>query len=110
MEAIAWKHFRSGDVYYYVVQVNNIKGIRAENRVKKDFKDWEFHGEGFDPKVKMTTLMFRKGFSGDDDWINWARQFPHSLVEVGKSGKRKPYKLGADYMNSKRRRRTNVRK
>jgi hypothetical protein len=108
MEAVAWKHFRSGDTYFYVVQINNIKGVRAENRVKKDFKDWDFHGEGFDPKKKAITLMFRRGFTGDDDWIEWAREFPHDLIEVGKSGKKKPYKLGSDYKNSRRGRRSNV--
>jgi len=103
VKGIAWKDFRKGDQYYYVIQVNEIKGKREENRVKKYFKDWSMHGDGYDPSKKEVTLMFRKNFSSEDEWKSWARSFPHRLVEVGKSGKNKPYKLGLDYLNSPRR-------
>tara|TARA_Y100000310_G_C20432569_1_gene692174 strand:- start:62 stop:385 length:324 start_codon:yes stop_codon:yes gene_type:complete len=103
MKGVAWKDFRRGDDYFYVIQLNGIRGKREEKRVKKYFKDWRFHGEGFDPKSKEVTLLFNKSFPSDEDWKSWARLFPHELVEVGKSGKKKPYKLGTDYINSPRR-------
>lgn len=103
MKGVAWKVFRKDDRFFYVVQLNEIKGKREENKIKKIFKEWRFHGEGFDPKKKEVTLLFRKGFSTEDEWKAWARSFPHELVEVGKSGKQKPYKLGTAYLNSPRR-------
>lgn len=104
MEAVAWKHFRSGNDYYYVIQLNNIKGVRQKREIEKHLRDWKFHGEGFDPKNKEMTLLFRKSFDSDESWKSWAQLFPYALIEVGKSGKKKPYKLGLDYINSPRRR------
>jgi hypothetical protein len=46
-------------------------------------------------------------FEEESQWINWARSFPYKLVEMGKSGKMKPYKLGLDYIESPRRKRKN---
>ena len=108
MEAVAWKHFRSGDNYYYIIQLDNIKGARQKKEIQKYLKDWSFHGEGFNPKNKEVTLLFRKSFDSDQSWKSWAQRFPYALVEVGKSGKKKPYKLGLEYINSPRRKR-NVR-
>lgn len=104
MEAVAWKHFRNGNDYFYVIQLDNIKGIRQKNEMEKYLKDWNRHGEGFNPKNKRVTLLFRKSFESDESWKSWAQSFPYTLVELGKSGKKKPYKLGLDYINSRRRR------
>jgi|TARA_R110002051_G_scaffold23599_1_gene59375 hypothetical protein len=102
MKGVAWKDFKNGDKYFYVIQLNGIRGKREEKKIKKIFKEWKFHGEGFDPKKKEITLLFRKGFTSDDEWKSWARSFPHELIEVGKSGKKKPYNLGAAFLNSRR--------
>lgn len=103
MEATAWKHFRSGPDYFYVIQMDDVKGTRQKKEIEKCLKDWNLHGEGFNPKSKKTTLLFRKSFDSDESWKSWAQLFPYALIEVGKSGKRKPYKLGLDYINSPRR-------
>jgi hypothetical protein len=108
MEAVAWKHFRSGKDYFYVIQLNGIKGTRQKKEIEKFLKDWNLHGEGFNPKDKRMTLLFQKSFDSDESWKSWAQLFPYTLVELGKSGKKKPYKLGLDYINSPRRRK-NVR-
>lgn len=103
MEAVAWKNYKSNGKYYYILQVNGIPGVRAEKKVKSILEGWRSHGEGYDPVKKQSTLLFMRGFESDENWIEWGRLFPYSLVEVGKSGKTKPYKLGVAYANSPRR-------
>jgi hypothetical protein len=103
MTCTAWKDFKKGDDFVYVIQLDGIRGKREENRMRKYFESWRYRGDGYDPSNKVTTLFFHKMFPSEDEWKSWARSFPHILVEVGKSGKRKPYKLGFDYINSPRR-------
>ena len=104
MKAVAWKMGKSKDKLIYVVQVDNVKGIRNENKLLKELKEWQHYGEGYDVKQKCKTLMFKHHFETEDEWKSWARSFPYELVEVGKSGKEKPYKLGLAYQNSRYRR------
>ena len=108
MKITAWKTSRIGEKYFYTMQIDNIKGVREENKVKKMFSEWKLQAEGYTPKSKTSTLIFMRSFGSDQDWIDWARQIPYPLVEVGKSGKEKPYKLGLNYINSPRRRRQNA--
>jgi len=104
MKITAWKTSRVGEKYFYTMQIDKIEGIREENRLKKLFSKWKLQAEGYNPKDKTSTLIFFRAFGSDDEWIDWARQVPYPLVEVGKSGKEKPYKLGLNYINSPRRR------
>ena len=107
MKAVAWKLGKSQDKLIYVVQVDNIQGVRNENRLLKQLREWQHYGEGYDAKSKNKTLMFKSHFDTEDEWKDWARAFPYDLVEVGKSGKEKPYKLGLAYQNSRHRRSSN---
>ena len=104
MKAVAWKERKVKDKFMYILQVDVISGVREENRIKKELPDWEARGEGDDASAKVKTIIFKSFFDSEDEWKSWARAFPYQLVEIGKSGKEKPYKLGLDYINSPRRR------
>ena len=104
MNATAWKSKKTIDKHFYVLQVDDIKGKREENRIKKYLKSWENYGHGFDPKKKTISLIFSRPFCSEEEWKTWAREFPYPLIEVGKSGKKKPYKLGLAHQESKRKR------
>ena len=106
MSATGWKHLRIDDSeIIYMVQVDKIKGKRKENKLFKDMSDWSLCGDGFNPKTKETMYIFKKAFESEKEWKSWGRSFPYNLVEISpKSSKRKPYKLGLEYMNNPRRR------
>ena len=104
MKAVASKLGKVKEKLIYVVQVDNIEGVRNEKKVLKEMKEWQHYGEGYDRKSKSKTLMFKYLFDTEDEWKSWARSFPYELVEVGKSGKEKPYKLGLAYQTSRYRR------
>ena len=98
VKATAWKHTIPGSTATYMLQIDHITGKRKENRIRKEFKDWTTLGEGYNPKSKEATLIFKKEFNTDSDWKHWAREATFSLVEIGpRSGKPKNYKLGLAY-------------
>ena len=104
MKGTAWRNARLlTDDYYYVLQIDEIKGKRDENRLLKDTREWELYGEGYDPTSKTRTLMFKRSFETEGDWKRWARTFPHELEEITeKTGRKKPYKLGLEYLSSRK--------
>lgn len=106
VSATGWRHKggNKGEIVY-VVQVDKIKGKRSENKLRKDMSDWNLCGDGFNPRTKETTLIFKKEFESEKEWLIWGRKFPYSLVEISsRTSKPKPYKLGLAYLNSRRRR------
>jgi hypothetical protein len=109
MKAVAWKNFRlKNDSLLYVLQVDGIKGIREQNRLLKVVDGWEFTANGYDPKTKTETLIFKKVFETETAWKRWARKFPYLLEEITeKTGKVKPYKLGLAYQQKTRGRKAN---
>ena len=109
MKAVAWKNFRlPNDELLYILQVDGIKGIREQNRLLKVVVDWEFTANGYDPKTKTETLIFKRSFVTEDAWKKWARTFPYLLEEVTeKTGRVKPYKLGLAYQQKTRGRKVN---
>lgn len=105
MSATGWKHLKLDDKeIVYVVQVDKIKGKRGENKLLKEMSDWDLCGDGFNPRTKETMYLFKKSFECEKDWLSWGRRFPYNLIEISaKSSKKKPYKLGLEYINSPRR-------
>ncbi len=105
MSATGWKHSKVNDnKIIYIVQVDRIKGKRLENKILKEMKEWDVCGDGYDAKTKETTYIFKKSFESEKHWLEWGRSFPFLLTEIGtKSCKKKPYKLGLEYLNSPRR-------
>ncbi len=99
MKGTAWKHFKDAKNHYYIMQINGIKGKREENKVRKYMtgETLKFFGEGFDPKSKESVLLFEKPFESNEEWLEYARELPFSLVELNNKGNKKAYKLGADY-------------
>jgi hypothetical protein len=109
VKATAWKHSIPGSLATYMLQIDHITGKRKENRIRKEFKEWVTHGEGYNPKTKESTLIFKKEFETEKDWKAWARSATFSLIEIGpRSGKPKAYKLGTAYQSQQNKRRTNV--
>jgi len=104
MKGVAWKNTRLvTDDFLYVLQVDEIKGIRQTNRLLKDVQGWECTGNAYDPKTKTESLIFKRVFSTETDWKSWARKFPYSLEEITeKTGKVKPYLLGLAYQTKTR--------
>ena len=103
MKATSWKNARNlEDRLLYVIQVDGIKGIREENKVIKELKDWKLYGDGYDPSSKTKSLIFRCFFDTESEWKSWARKFPFLLEEITeKTGRKKPYKLGLEYQKKK---------
>lgn len=100
MKGTAWKHFKDAKNHYYIMQINGIKGVRQQKKIRKYMTEeeaWKFFGEGFDPKSKESVLLFEKPFNSNEEWLEYAREFPYSLVELNNKGNKKAYKLGADY-------------
>ena len=98
VKATAWRHSGPETTATYMLQVDHITGKRKENRIRKEFKEWITHGEGYNPKSKESTLIFKKEFKTEHAWKKWAREVSFNLVEIGvRSGKPKSYKLGLDY-------------
>lgn len=109
MKSVAWKNTRldSNDLLY-VLQVDEIKGVRQQNRLLKDVEGWECTGNAYDPNTKTESLIFKRCFQTESDWKSWARQFPYILEEITeKTGRPKPYKLGLDYQQKTRGRKAN---
>mgnify|MGYP003645927309 CR=1 FL=1 len=102
VKATAWKHSITGNTATYILQVDHITGKQKENRIRKEFKEWATLGEGYNPKSKEATLIFKKEFDTENAWKKWARAVSFSLIEIGpRSGKPKNYKLGIDYQPRK---------
>ena len=109
MKSVAWKNTRldSNDLLY-VLQVDEIKGVRQHNRLLKDVDGWQCTGNAYDPKSKTESLIFKRTFGTEAEWKSWARKFPYILEEITeKTGRPKPYKLGLDYQNKTRGRKVN---
>jgi len=105
VKATAWKHSVPGTTTTYILQVDHITGKRKENRIRKAFKEWITHGEGYNPKTKESTLLFKREFETEQAWKSWARSATFNLVEIGpRSGKPKAYKLGLAYQSIQKRR------
>lgn len=104
VKATAWKHIVPGTTATYILQIDHITGKRKENRIRKEFKEWATHGEGYNPKTREATLIFRKEFKTELAWKKWARHAGFELIEIGpRSGKPKGYKLGLAYQAKKKR-------
>ena len=104
MKGTAWRNARMlTNDYHYILQIDEIKGKREENRILKDTAEWHVYGEGFDPTTKTKTLMFKRVSNTESDWKKWARSFPYQLEEITeKTGRAKPYKLGLEYLSRKK--------
>ena len=106
MSAIGWKQRKiDNNSIVYMVQIDKIKGKRLENKILKEMKEWDVCGDGYNAKTKETMYIFKKSFESEKAWLKWGRQFPFLLTEIGaKSSKKKPYKLGREYLERRRKR------
>jgi len=102
VEASAWCESVYGVGRLYRLQVDNVTG-RSLKKIEKVCETWNSAGYGWHPKTNYKILMFVKKFSTQEDWLEWAEQFPYKLVELNSKGNPKPTKLGADYANKKHR-------
>ena len=111
MKGVAWKNLRLNAEeceFVYVLQVDEIKGIRESNRLLKALDGWQQTGSAYDPTSKTESFIFKKGFATEREWKSWARQFPYLLEEITeKTGRKKPYKLGLEYQQKTRGRKAN---
>ena len=102
MEASAWRESVYGDEHLYRLQIDNVTG-RSLGKVEKVCENWNNAGYGWNPKTNYKILMFTKKFETQDEWLEWAKQFPYKLVELNSKGKPKPLKLGVAHKNKKSR-------
>ena len=98
--ASAWRE-KPGKTCYRL-QVDNIFGKRNCARLIKQLEDWQLYGQGFTVREsKKYMLLFKRNFDNEEEWINWAKNFPFKLVELNRNGIPKHNKLGA-YLRRKR--------
>jgi len=96
MQAIAWRvQTEDKEKFSYRLQIDGIRGIRAQNRILKIVEQWNPSGEGYCPRNNEAILFFTRTFETVQSWIKWAKQYPYELIEVKKDGTPKPIKLGA---------------
>ena len=108
MQAFAWKlATKDKKNPEYMLQVNNISGIRARNKALKAVQGWKMFGSGRDPDNKNELLIFTRKFDTIREWIKWAKEFPFSLQELNRNNKPKPIKLGLQHQKTKRRKKRN---
>jgi len=92
MNAVAWRIQTSNkNEFNYRLQVENISGVRAKNRILKAVDNWKHVGEGRN-KRKDLIMLFSRTFNDRQSWVKWARQFPYDLAELKKNGTLKPIK------------------
>tara|TARA_A100001515_G_scaffold37745_1_gene29680 strand:+ start:256 stop:603 length:348 start_codon:yes stop_codon:yes gene_type:complete len=89
MKAFAWRRETNDNRANYCLQVENIKGKRALNKVVKILGDWEVIGDGYNAKTEEYTMIFSTNFDNPGKWQNWAEEFPIYLVEVTSHGNEK---------------------
>ena len=89
MKAFAWRLETNDSKANYCLQVENIKGKRALNKVVKILGDWEVIGDGYNAKTEEYTMIFSTNFDNPGKWQNWAEEFPIYLVEVTSHGNEK---------------------
>jgi len=97
IKATAWRvPTEDQDGYTYRVQVDGIFGKRIQNRVVKSFEDWKPAGSAYRPENKETTLIYTQTFESKEDFLEWARSFPYSLVEGTNRGSYKKIKTAVN--------------
>ncbi len=89
MKAFAWRRETTEPKANYCLQVENIKGKRALNRVYKILNDWEVIGDGYNAKTEEYTIIFAQDFDNPRKWQTWAEKFPIRLVEITSHGNEK---------------------
>ena len=62
MKAFAWRRETNDSRANYCLQVENIKGKRALNKVVKILGDWEVIGDGYNAKTEEYTMIFSTNF------------------------------------------------
>jgi hypothetical protein len=99
MKAHAWKiDARLVKEHKYYIQFNEIPGKRAFDRLVKEMReDWKICADGFDKHKQNFIFLVSRSFESPREWTEWARNFPHDLVEYTRNGKPKPTKLGTNY-------------
>ena len=75
MKGVAWKNTRlENDDFLYVLQVDEIKGVRQQNRLLKEVNGWVCTGNAYDPKSKTESLIFSRIFQTESDFhMYWKR-------------------------------------
>lgn len=103
VRAIAWREPKNEDGYVYRIQVDGLSATTEKKILRVCGEaDWAFAGAGWDPKKKKSILILSKGFSTEDEWLTWAREFPYPLKEQNSKGGYKSIKLGTDSKSVRR--------
>ena len=104
VEASAWREPVTGDGLFYRLQVNNVIP-RLVKKIEKACAGWRIAGYGWNPDSNHKILIFAKRFKNQEEWLEWAKQFPYKLVESNSKGNPKPSRLGVDFLNKQRKKR-----
>ena len=92
--SIAWR-LRTGDFdeYLYRLQVNNVS-IKSEKKLHNIMLNWRVSAEAWSNSNKKD-YVFAREFKSEQDWIEWAQDYPYELKEISAISDRvKPIKLG----------------
>ena len=89
MKAFAWRRETTDPRANYCLQVENIKGKRALNKVVKILGDWEIIGDGYNAKTEEYTMIYAQDFDNPRKGQAWAEKFPIQLVEITSHGNEK---------------------
>jgi hypothetical protein len=103
VRAIAWREPKSEEGYVYRIQVDGLS-VTMEKKILRvcGEADWTYAGSGWDPKKKKSIIILSREFSTEDEWVDWAREFPYPLKEQNNKGEYKSIKLGTDSKNVRR--------
>lgn len=80
MQVCAWRESvdETDDNLVYKVQVAKFV---SKKEIKDLFKDWSENAIGWNVKENYRIIIFKKSFKSKEEWINWAKTFPTTVVE-----------------------------
>jgi hypothetical protein len=104
VEASAWRESVTDDGLSYRLQINNVTP-RLVKKIEKACANWRNAGYGWNLDSNYKILIFAKRFKNQEEWLEWAKQFPYKLVELNSKGNPKPSKLGVDFLKKQRKKR-----
>jgi len=88
LETKAWQVEKTNNnKVLYQMQIDQIAGKRARNKILKFVKDWQLVGDGYTPNTKTFLLILSREFNSVKDWIKWAKQFPYEVQELNRNDK-----------------------
>jgi hypothetical protein len=103
LESYAWNVGSEQGTYDYRLQSNQVD-FKSKTKLERVMLEngWKLSCEGFHENSDKMILIFAKVFPNNSKWVQWAKQFPYALKELGKNGEEKKYvKVGIKIKNKK---------